>query len=88
MLDPSTPAGFRAARNALGLSAEGMAKTLQVSSGRTIRRWEKGDRDIPGPAAVAVRMMLDKLAASITDNLIADLRDAGFAVVPKDVKSH
>lgn len=52
------PASFKAARHALGLSAEGMAKALQVSSGRTVRRWEAGDRDIPGPAKVALRYML------------------------------
>jgi DNA-binding transcriptional regulator YiaG len=53
-----TPAEFRAARHAIGLSAEGMARALKVSSGRTVRRWEAGDRDIPGPAIVAIGFML------------------------------
>jgi len=54
-----TPAEFKAARHALGLSAEGMAKALQVASGRTVRRWEAGDRDIPGPVKIALRYMLE-----------------------------
>ncbi len=56
-----TPQEFKDARHALGLSAEGMAQALMVSSGRTIRRWESGQRDIPGPAIVAVRYMLKEL---------------------------
>lgn len=52
-----TPQEFKAARRTLGLSAEKMAKALNVSSGRTVRRWEAG-KDIPGPAIVAVRFML------------------------------
>lgn len=53
-----TPAEFKAARKALGLSANAMAEALKVSDGRTIRRWESGQRDIPGPAIVAVGYML------------------------------
>ena len=53
-----TPAQFKAARQALGYSAEGLARALRVQSGRTVRRWEKGDRDIPGPAVVALAFML------------------------------
>ena len=43
-----TPADLKAARKALGLSAEGFARLVGVQSGRTVRRWERGDRDIPG----------------------------------------
>jgi|HigsolmetaAR203D_1030402.scaffolds.fasta_scaffold15358_3 Predicted transcriptional regulator len=50
-----TPAELKAARHALGLSAEGFARWVNVQSGRTVRRWEAGDRDIPGPVAVLVR---------------------------------
>ena len=53
-----TPAKFKAARQALGLSQDAMARALLVKSGRTIRRWESGERDIPGPALVAVGYML------------------------------
>jgi DNA-binding transcriptional regulator YiaG len=41
------PREFRAIRNQLGLSAAKLAKELGVASGRTIRRWEAGDRKIP-----------------------------------------
>ena len=43
---------FKEARHKLGLSAEKCARVFMVSSGRTIRRWESGERDIPGPAQV------------------------------------
>ena len=47
-----TPTEFKAIRHALGLSAQGLARALGVSDGRTVRRWEAGDRDIPGPVRV------------------------------------
>lgn len=49
---------FHDIRAALRLSAEGMARLLDVESGRTIRRWEAGDRDIPGPAIVLLTAIL------------------------------
>jgi len=52
-----TPAEFRYIRHALGLSTQGLARLLQVSSGRTVRRWEAGDRDIPGPVRVLMLVM-------------------------------
>ena len=61
MIDPRTPAGFRAAREALGLTQRQLAEALELGKdgGRTVRRWEAEDREIPGPAAVAVRLMLE-----------------------------
>ena len=53
-----TPADLKAARKALGLSAEGFARLVGVQSGRTVRRWERGDRDIPG----TVERLLEALA--------------------------
>lgn len=52
------PHEFRDIRTALQLSAEGMARLLDVESGRTVRRWEAGDRDIPGPAIVLLTAIL------------------------------
>ena len=52
-----TPTEFRHIRHALGLSTEGLARLLQVSSGRTVRRWEAGDRSIPGPVRVLMLAM-------------------------------
>lgn len=54
-----TPADLKAARHSLRLSAEGMAKLVRVDSGRTVRRWEAGDRDIPGPVIVIMREALE-----------------------------
>lgn len=53
-----TPAELKSARRALGLSAEGFARLVQVESGRTVRRWEAGERDIPGPVRVLTRAIL------------------------------
>lgn len=54
-----TAAELKAARHALGLSAEGFARLVGVESGRTVRRWEAGDRDIPGPVIVLTWLMLN-----------------------------
>ncbi len=53
-----TPAEFKEARHKLGLSANKCAKLFKVSDGRTIRRWESGERDIPGPAQVLMRWLV------------------------------
>ena len=52
-----TPAEFKAIRHRLGLSAQALARVLGVSDGRTVRRWEAGDRDIPGPARVLMLLL-------------------------------
>lgn len=58
-----TPAELKSARNALGLSAEGFARMVHVESGRTVRRWEAGERDIPGPVIVLMRIIANVPAA-------------------------
>lgn len=60
-----TPAELKAIRHALGLSAEGFARLTLTASGRTVRRWEDGSQDIPGPVQV--------LAGAIRD--VPELRD-------------
>ena len=57
-----TPEELKLARHALGLSAEGFASWVNVQSGRTVRKWEAGDRDIPGPVAVLVRAAMESEA--------------------------
>jgi transcriptional regulator with XRE-family HTH domain len=52
-----TPLQFKAARLALGYNQREMADKLKVSE-PAIRSWEKGRRTVPGPAQVAVEMML------------------------------
>jgi hypothetical protein len=36
---------------------------VRVEDGRTVRRWEAGDREIPGPVIVIVEAALDAAAA-------------------------
>lgn len=57
-----TPEELKTARHALGLSAEGFAKWVNVADGRAVRRWEAGDRDIPGPVKVLVKAALESRA--------------------------
>lgn len=57
-----TPADLKSARHALGLSAEKFARLVRVESGRTVRRWEAGDRDIPGPVIVLVCAIMSSRA--------------------------
>jgi DNA-binding transcriptional regulator YiaG len=57
-----TPAQLKSARCAFGLSAEGFARLVRVKSGRTVRRWEAGERDIPGPVIVLVTALQESQA--------------------------
>lgn len=57
-----SPSDLKAARRLLGLSSEGLAKLVRVESGRTIRRWEAGDRDIPGPVIVLIEALMSSAA--------------------------
>ncbi len=55
-----TPDELRAAMATLGLTEAGLAKVLRLGKqgARTVRRWKAGDSAIPGPAQVAIEMML------------------------------
>ena len=52
-----TPDEFRAARLAAGLTTQQAAAAALESDLRTVRRWENGERGIPGPVRVALRCM-------------------------------
>jgi DNA-binding transcriptional regulator YiaG len=52
-----TAAELKSARHALGLTVDGFARIVRVQSGRTVRRWESGERDIPGPVKVIVELL-------------------------------
>lgn len=54
-----TPAEFKEARRKPGLSAQETAAVVRVADGRTVRRWESGDRDIPGPVVALPSIWLD-----------------------------
>ena len=61
-----TPAEFASARARLGLNLRQMAEALRLgrTSERTIRRYESGERRVPGPVALAVEAMLRKANSS------------------------
>lgn len=56
-----TPGELKAARQILGLSAEGLATMVRMGDGRTVRRWEAGDNEIPGPVTVVLETAMDFL---------------------------
>lgn len=60
-----TPEHLKAARHALGLSADGLALMVRVEDGRTVRRWEAGERPIPGPVTVVMETAMDFLTQKI-----------------------
>lgn len=66
-----TPADFKRIRHSFGYSAEGLARALGVKSGRTIRKWEAGDRDISAPAQI---LMLLLEVDCITPDDLANLK--------------
>lgn len=57
-----TPADFKAAREALCLSQNDLAEvwSMGANGGRTIRRWESGERPLNPVAAYCIRLMLDQ----------------------------
>ena len=60
-----TPDELKAARARLGLKAAELGRRLELEGrdpGQQVLRWEKQAAAIPGPAAVAVRYMLDEQA--------------------------
>jgi transcriptional regulator with XRE-family HTH domain len=56
-----TAAEFKAAREIIGLSADALARMLNIDDGRTIRRWEAGERELPGPVIVMMETALSYL---------------------------
>lgn len=49
---------LRHARLALALTLDEFAQLVRVSSGRTVRKWEDGEREVPGPVSVLVELFL------------------------------
>ncbi|KKM56156.1 hypothetical protein LCGC14_1552040 [marine sediment metagenome] len=55
-----TPKEFREMRVQLGLSQDQLAKKLGVSSGRTVRRWELGERKISETTVLLLQAVWEK----------------------------
>ncbi len=53
-----TPAELKSARRQLGLTQAGLARVVGVHVGRTIGKWECGERSIPGTVAVLLNLAL------------------------------
>ena len=51
-----TPADAKLCRRQLGLSVDGLAR-VQKTTGRSVRRWEDGSREVPGPADVLLTLL-------------------------------
>ena len=52
-----TPAEVVNIREQLGLTQSGLARVLRITDIRTIRRWEKGEIPVSGPASVVLELM-------------------------------
>lgn len=53
-----TPSELKSARLALGFSAQRFARFLRIKDGRTVRYWEAGENDIPGPVVVLLELVM------------------------------
>lgn len=56
------PRDISLARRALGLTQSGLAERLRMGANgeRAIRRWERGEQPITGPASVAIKLLLER----------------------------
>lgn len=56
------PEQLKAARKALRMSQADLARELRLGENgeRTVRRWERGERDIPGPVTVLIETWLGR----------------------------
>jgi len=52
-----SPTEITAIRKRYGLSQSELAAVLRISDLRTIRRWEKGEVPISGPASIVLELM-------------------------------
>ncbi len=50
---------FKRARIGTGLSHGDFADLVGVADGRTVRRWEAGERDIPGPVWALLELIYE-----------------------------
>jgi len=52
-----TPSEIQAIRKRAGLSQSGLACLLRITDERTVRRWERGDVPVSGPASILLEML-------------------------------
>jgi DNA-binding transcriptional regulator YiaG len=54
---PLSPAEVRAAREALGMTKDELAAVMGCGL-RAVQTWESGERNCPGPAVLALRLLM------------------------------
>lgn len=52
-----TPQTFHSIRKRHGYTCRGIASALRIGDERTIRRWEKGERAVSGPASILMELL-------------------------------
>lgn len=52
-----TPQAFKAIRQRRGLTQSALAAVLRIDDLRTIRRYEKGEREISGPVSLLMELL-------------------------------
>lgn len=52
-----TPAELKAIRKRYGLTIRLLADLLRIRDEKTIRRWEKGEVPVSGPASIVLELM-------------------------------
>lgn len=52
-----TPERMKKIRRDLGMSQVEFAKLLRIADGRSIRRWEHGERQLGGPVTMLLEMI-------------------------------
>ncbi|MES2783751.1 MAG: helix-turn-helix transcriptional regulator [Pseudomonadota bacterium] len=55
-----TPTQFKDARKALGFTQNECAKALGLKTSRAIRQFESGEREVSGPVAKLMAMLLEQ----------------------------
>jgi len=70
-----TPKQFKRARRMLGLSQPELADLLDIASDRTLRRWEAGQMDIPGPVLLVMELIME--LPEVREYLDLELDDGG-----------
>lgn len=51
------PNELRRIRTKAGLSLDGLANVLRLSDRSTVHRWEKGSRQVSGPASILLELI-------------------------------
>jgi DNA-binding transcriptional regulator YiaG len=80
-----TPKQLKLAREKLGgLTQEELAEMIGIKWGRTVRKWEAGERSVPEPVSILINLFIDH---PILINLSRKYRP-GYTVPGTKVNGH